>query len=114
MSRDVIPLFISDVRTVPGGDMGGGDVHPPSHIVTTGSAGGCFELTKERPAVTSGAMDSSRWTEIYEGINQHLQKATLPTRFSFQGQALEGRTPPSGLYDCGGIRRARPEEITNG
>ncbi|GJS22221.1 hypothetical protein Tco_0450853 [Tanacetum coccineum] len=40
-------------------------------------------------------MDSSRWTEIYEGINKHLQKPTKPKQGFFQDQALK-QTPPTG------------------
>ncbi|GJX25654.1 hypothetical protein Tco_0231950, partial [Tanacetum coccineum] len=56
-------------------------------------------------------MDSSRWTEIYEGINQHLQKAYNTNKASFKAKHWKA-DPTTGTYDVEAIRRARPEEIT--
>ncbi|GKD54106.1 F-box domain containing protein [Tanacetum coccineum] len=56
-------------------------------------------------------MDSSRWTEIYEGINQHLQKAYNTNKASFKAKHWNA-DPTTGTYDVEAIRRARPEEIT--
>ncbi|GJV01620.1 F-box domain containing protein [Tanacetum coccineum] len=56
-------------------------------------------------------MDSSRWTEIYEGINMHLQKAYNTNKASFKAKHWKA-DPTTGTYDVEAIRRARPEEIT--
>ncbi|GKA56681.1 F-box domain containing protein, partial [Tanacetum coccineum] len=56
-------------------------------------------------------MDSSRWTEIYEGINMHLQKAYNTNKASFKAKYWKA-DPTTGSYDLEAIRRARPEEIT--
>ncbi|GJX41861.1 F-box domain containing protein, partial [Tanacetum coccineum] len=49
-------------------------------------------------------MESFRWTDIYEGINMHLQKAYNTKHWKVD--------PQTGTYDVEAIRRARPEEIT--
>ncbi|GJR75085.1 hypothetical protein Tco_0087450 [Tanacetum coccineum] len=51
-------------------------------------------------------MDSSRWTEIYEGINQHLQKAYNTNKASFKAKHWNA-DPTTGTYDVEAIRRAR-------
>ncbi|GJW83408.1 hypothetical protein Tco_0156553 [Tanacetum coccineum] len=56
-------------------------------------------------------MDSSRWTEIYEGINMHLQKAYNTNKASFKAKHWKAY-PTTGTYDVEAIRRARPEDIT--
>lgn len=56
-------------------------------------------------------MESSRWTEIYEGINGHLQKAYNTNKASFKAKHWRA-DPTTGTYDVQAIRRARPEEIT--
>ncbi|GJR54561.1 F-box domain containing protein [Tanacetum coccineum] len=56
-------------------------------------------------------MDSSRWTEIYEGINMHLQKAYNTNKASFKAKHRKA-DPTTGTYDVEAIRRAHPEEIT--
>ncbi|PWA47008.1 hypothetical protein CTI12_AA502630 [Artemisia annua] len=56
-------------------------------------------------------MESSRWTEIYEGINNHLQKAYNTNKASFKAKHWK-TDPTTGTYDVEAIRRARPEEIT--
>ncbi|GJS72848.1 F-box domain containing protein [Tanacetum coccineum] len=56
-------------------------------------------------------MDSSRWTEISEGINMHLQKAYNTNKASFKAKHWKA-DPTTGTYDVEAIRRARPEEIT--
>ncbi|GJW30827.1 F-box domain containing protein, partial [Tanacetum coccineum] len=56
-------------------------------------------------------MDSSCWTEIYEGINMHLQKAYNTNKASFKAKHWKA-DPTTGTYDVEAIRRARPEEIT--
>ncbi|GKC55883.1 hypothetical protein Tco_1083481, partial [Tanacetum coccineum] len=56
-------------------------------------------------------MESSRWTEIYEGINMHLQKAYNTNKASFKAKHWKA-DPTTGSYDVEAIRRARPEEIT--
>ncbi|GJZ80127.1 F-box domain containing protein, partial [Tanacetum coccineum] len=56
-------------------------------------------------------MDSSRWTEIYEGINMHLQNAYNTNKVSFKAKHWKA-DPTTGTYDVDAIRRARPEEIT--
>ncbi|GJV65697.1 hypothetical protein Tco_1541531 [Tanacetum coccineum] len=51
-----------------------------------------------------------RWTEIYEGINQHLQTSTtLPTRFPFS-QALKA-DPTSGTYTLAGGDQAGTSRV---
>ncbi|GJX49955.1 hypothetical protein Tco_0276800 [Tanacetum coccineum] len=55
--------------------------------------------------------ESDRWTEIYEGINQHLQKAYNTNKATFKARHWKA-DPTTGTYDVEGIRRARPEEIT--
>ena len=55
-------------------------------------------------------MESSRWTEIYEGINNHLQKAYNTNKASFKAKHWKV-DPTTGTYDVEAIRRARPEEI---
>ncbi|GJX44277.1 F-box domain containing protein [Tanacetum coccineum] len=56
-------------------------------------------------------MESSRWTDIYEGINMHLQKAYNTNMASFKAKHWKV-DPQTGTYDVEAIRRARPEEIT--
>ncbi|GJU59205.1 hypothetical protein Tco_1236971 [Tanacetum coccineum] len=56
-------------------------------------------------------MESSRLTEIYEGINMHLQKAYNTKKTSFKAKHWKA-DPTNGSYDVEAIRRARPEEIT--
>ncbi|GKA54161.1 F-box domain containing protein [Tanacetum coccineum] len=56
-------------------------------------------------------MDSSRWIEISEGINMHLQKAYNTNKASFKAKYWKA-DPTTGSYDLEAIRRARPEEIT--
>ncbi|GKF17672.1 hypothetical protein Tco_0062590, partial [Tanacetum coccineum] len=56
-------------------------------------------------------MDSSRWTEISEGINMHLQKAYNTNKASFKAKYCKA-DPTTESYDVEAIRRARPEEIT--
>ncbi|GKF05416.1 F-box domain containing protein [Tanacetum coccineum] len=56
-------------------------------------------------------MNSSRWTEISEGINMHLQKAYNTNKASFKAKYWKA-DPTTGSYDVEAIRRARPEEIT--
>ncbi|GKB27460.1 F-box domain containing protein [Tanacetum coccineum] len=56
-------------------------------------------------------MDSSRWTEISEGINMHLQKAYNTNKASFKAKYWKA-DPTTGSYNLEAIRRARPEEIT--
>ncbi|GKB08313.1 F-box domain containing protein [Tanacetum coccineum] len=56
-------------------------------------------------------MESSRWTDIYEGINMHLQKAYNTNKASFKAKHWKV-DPQTGTYDVEAIRRARPEEIT--
>ena len=57
-------------------------------------------------------MESSRWTEIYEGIHNHLQKAYNTNKASFKAKHWKA-DPTTGTYDVEAIRRARPEEITS-
>ena len=57
-------------------------------------------------------MESSRWTEIYEGIHNHLQKAYNTNKASFKAKHWKA-DPTTGTYDVDAIRRARPEEITS-
>ncbi|GJX15088.1 F-box domain containing protein [Tanacetum coccineum] len=56
-------------------------------------------------------MESSRWTEIYEGINMHLQKAYNTNKASFKAKHWKA-DPTTGSYNVEAIRRARPEEFT--
>ena len=56
-------------------------------------------------------MESSNWTDIYEGINNHLQKAYNTNKSSFKAKHWRAN-PTTGTYDVEAIRRARPEEIT--
>ncbi|GJW60709.1 hypothetical protein Tco_0110044 [Tanacetum coccineum] len=56
-------------------------------------------------------MESSRWTDIYEGINMHLQKAYNTNKASFKAKHWKV-DPQTGTYDVEAIRRARPKEIT--
>ncbi|GJW58996.1 hypothetical protein Tco_0105727 [Tanacetum coccineum] len=132
----VVDGMSADVARSHGGD-GGGDDRPPSHVVPTG-CGGCFaielallfvplyypsweKVPKERKAAIISEigtlfdlrphMDSSRWTEIYEGINMHLQKAYNTNKASFKAKHWKA-DPTTGTYDVEAIRRARPEEIT--
>ncbi|GKD69177.1 hypothetical protein Tco_1323267, partial [Tanacetum coccineum] len=51
-------------------------------------------------------MDSSRWTEIYEGINQHLQKAYNTNKASFKANHWNA-DPATRTYDVEAIRQAR-------
>ncbi|GJZ04566.1 hypothetical protein Tco_0537841 [Tanacetum coccineum] len=57
-------------------------------------------------------MDSSRWTEIYEGINMHLQKAYNTNKASFKAKHWKA-DPTTGTYDVevGDHGRAHPDEI---
>ena len=56
-------------------------------------------------------MESSSWTEIDEGINNHLQKAYNTNKASFKAKHWKV-DPNTGTYDVEAIRRARPDEIT--
>ncbi|GJZ33859.1 hypothetical protein Tco_0579295 [Tanacetum coccineum] len=56
-------------------------------------------------------MDSSRWTEIYEGINMHLQKAYNTNKASFKAKHWKA-DPTTWTYNVKAIWRARLEEIT--
>ncbi|GJW73485.1 F-box domain containing protein [Tanacetum coccineum] len=56
-------------------------------------------------------MESPRWTDIYEGINMHLQKAYNTNKASFKAKHWRV-DPQTGTYDVEAIRQARPEEIT--
>ncbi|GJT81003.1 hypothetical protein Tco_1055345 [Tanacetum coccineum] len=47
-------------------------------------------------------MDSSRWTEIYEGINMHLQKAYNTNKASFKAKHWKA-DPTTGTYDVEAI-----------
>ncbi|GJW45774.1 hypothetical protein Tco_0077420 [Tanacetum coccineum] len=58
-------------------------------------------------------MDSSCWTEIYEGINQHLQKAYNTNKASFKAKHWKA-DPTTGTYDVEAIRRARLEPLKIG
>ncbi|GJU15177.1 hypothetical protein Tco_1143143 [Tanacetum coccineum] len=55
-------------------------------------------------------MESSRWTDIYESINMHLQKAYNTNKASFKAKhwKVDHQT---GTYNVDSIRRAHPEEI---
>ncbi|GJZ71624.1 hypothetical protein Tco_0635475 [Tanacetum coccineum] len=88
-----IPLYHPSWQKVPAGDK--------ARLMAT--LGTLFDL---RPH-----MDSSRWTEISEGINMHLQKAYNTNKASFKGQSIERQNPYTGV-SSEAIRRARPEEIT--
>nr|GFC74503.1 hypothetical protein [Tanacetum cinerariifolium] len=56
-------------------------------------------------------MESSDWTEIHVGIQQHLQKAynTNKAAFKVQHWVVD---PTTGTYNVEKIRRARPQDIT--
>ncbi|GJV12939.1 F-box domain containing protein [Tanacetum coccineum] len=56
-------------------------------------------------------MESPRWSDIYEGINMHLQKAYNTNKASFKAKHWRV-DPQTGTYDVEAIRRTRPEEIT--
>ncbi|GJX85082.1 F-box domain containing protein [Tanacetum coccineum] len=56
-------------------------------------------------------MESPRWTDIYEGINMHLQKAYNTNKASFKAKHWRV-DPQTGTYDVEAIRQGRPEEIT--
>ena len=51
-------------------------------------------------------MESSRWTDIYEGINMHLQKAYNTNKASFKAKHWKV-DPQTGTYDVEAIRQAR-------
>ncbi|GJY83287.1 gag-pol polyprotein [Tanacetum coccineum] len=55
-------------------------------------------------------MKSPRWTDIYEGINMHLQKAYNTNKASFKAK-LWRVDPQTGTYNVEAIRQAHPEEI---
>ncbi|GJZ50636.1 F-box domain containing protein [Tanacetum coccineum] len=125
MSPGIILMSSADVARSHGGD-GGGDDRPPSHVVPTG-CGGCFANKgkgKRKPnlggrgAGRLNTRDKTRnlslkeiATEIYEGINMHLQKAYNTNKASFKAKHWKA-DPTTGTYDVEAIRRARPEEIT--
>ncbi|GJY62569.1 hypothetical protein Tco_0463226 [Tanacetum coccineum] len=56
-------------------------------------------------------MESPRWSDIYEGINMHLQKAYNTNKASFKAKHWRV-DPQTGTYDVEAIRQTRPEEIT--
>ncbi|GJV46861.1 F-box domain containing protein [Tanacetum coccineum] len=56
-------------------------------------------------------MESSRWIDIYEGINMHLQKAYNTNKASFKAKHWKV-DPQTRTYDVEAIRRARSKEIT--
>ncbi|GJX31250.1 F-box domain containing protein [Tanacetum coccineum] len=56
-------------------------------------------------------IESDRWTEISEGINQHLQKAYNTNKASFKSRHWKA-DPATGTYDVEAIRQARPDDIT--
>ncbi|GJT33272.1 hypothetical protein Tco_0923691 [Tanacetum coccineum] len=56
-------------------------------------------------------MESPRWSDIYEGINMHLQKAYNTNKVSFKAKHWRV-DPQTGTYDVEAIRQTRPEEIT--
>nr|GEU53727.1 hypothetical protein [Tanacetum cinerariifolium] len=56
-------------------------------------------------------MESSEWTEINAGIQQHLQNAYNTNKAAFKAQHWV-IDPTIGTYDVEKIRRARPENIT--
>nr|GFA96436.1 hypothetical protein [Tanacetum cinerariifolium] len=55
-------------------------------------------------------MESPDWTEINNGIQQHLQKAYNTNKAAFKAQHLV-IDPTTGTYNVEKIRRARPENI---
>nr|GEZ62484.1 F-box domain, leucine-rich repeat domain, L domain-like protein [Tanacetum cinerariifolium] len=56
-------------------------------------------------------MESSDWTEINAGIQQHLQKAYNTNKAAFKAQHWV-IDPTTGTYNVEKIRRERPENIT--
>ncbi|GJV55265.1 hypothetical protein Tco_1456270 [Tanacetum coccineum] len=56
-------------------------------------------------------MESPRRTDIYEGINMHLQKAYNTNKSSFKAKHWRV-DPQTETYDVEAIRQGRPEEIT--
>ncbi|GJU32846.1 F-box domain containing protein [Tanacetum coccineum] len=56
-------------------------------------------------------MESTDWTEINAGIQQHLQKAYNTNKAAFKAQHWV-IDPTTGTYNVEKIRRARPEDIT--
>ncbi|GKA45977.1 F-box domain containing protein [Tanacetum coccineum] len=56
-------------------------------------------------------IESDRWIEISEGINQHLQKAYNTNKASFKSRHWKA-DPATGTYDVEAIRQARPDDIT--
>ncbi|GJR83602.1 hypothetical protein Tco_0154387 [Tanacetum coccineum] len=64
------------------------------------------------PCLTSGrTWNPPRWSDIYKGINMHLQKAYNTNKASFKAKHLRV-DPQTGTYDVKAIRQTRPEEIT--
>ncbi|GJX04432.1 hypothetical protein Tco_0190348 [Tanacetum coccineum] len=95
----------ADVARSYGGD-GGGDDHPPSHVAKECAV--VPPLLGKGPEGAEGGnyfknwgqqqMDSSRWTEIYKGINMHLQKANITNKASFKAKQWKA-DPTTGTYD---------------
>nr|GFC22151.1 hypothetical protein [Tanacetum cinerariifolium] len=56
-------------------------------------------------------MESPDWTEIYIGIQQHLQKAYNTNKADFKAQHWV-IDPTTETYKVEKIRRARPQDIT--
>nr|GEW42049.1 hypothetical protein [Tanacetum cinerariifolium] len=56
-------------------------------------------------------MESPDWTEIYAGIQQHLQKAYNTNKAAFKAQHWV-IDPTTRTYNVEKIRRARPQDIT--
>ncbi|GJX73135.1 hypothetical protein Tco_0311730 [Tanacetum coccineum] len=68
-------------------------------------------IKKSRKLKGWGGSHGIRWTDIYEGINMHLQKAYNTNKASFKAKHWKV-DPQTGTYDVEAIRRAHPEEIT--
>ncbi|GJT45229.1 putative reverse transcriptase domain, ribonuclease H-like domain, aspartic peptidase domain protein [Tanacetum coccineum] len=93
----------ADVARSHGGD-GGGDDRPPSHVVPTG-CGGCFaNKGKGRTWIPPARQRSTKASTCT------CKKPTIPT--SLLSRPKIGKADPTTGLTCGGIRRARPEEIT--
>nr|GEW18665.1 hypothetical protein [Tanacetum cinerariifolium] len=56
-------------------------------------------------------METLDWTEIYVGIQQHLQKAYSANKAAFKAQHWV-IDPTTETYNVENIRRARPQDIT--
>ncbi|GKB64903.1 hypothetical protein Tco_0921089 [Tanacetum coccineum] len=56
-------------------------------------------------------IESPRWSDIYEGINMHLQKAYNTNKASFKAKHWR-LDPQTGTYNVEAIRQTRPKEIT--